>query len=177
MNSRTDGIHRRGSAIAAILLTLAIMLTGCYSFTGASIPPHIHTIGIPLAEDNSGSGRSDVRQNLTDMLVQQFTNEGSLRVANRANSDALLEISINQGGLLDEAVSVKTGDAVTNKRVTLTVHAIYRDQKKQKDFWERNFSETQDYSINNGLAGLTKALHDAEDQASKDILIAVISNW
>jgi hypothetical protein len=118
-----------------------------------------------------------VRQDLTNLLVQQFTSEGSLRVANRSNSDALLEISILAGGIMEEPVGVSSGEQVKNKRVTLRIHAIYRDQKKQKNFWERDFSETQDYQISKGLAGLSKALHDAEDQASKDILIAVISNW
>ena len=27
------------------------LFVSCYSFTGASIPPHIHTIGIPIVED------------------------------------------------------------------------------------------------------------------------------
>ena len=154
-----------------------ILFPGCYSFTGASIPPHIHTIGIPLAEDNSGYGQSGLRQNVTDLLIQQFTSEGSLRVANRPNSDALLESSIPAGGIIDEPVSVSGAAEVKTKKITLRVHAIYRDQKKQKDFWERDFTETQEYQIASGLTGLTKALHDAELQAAKDILIAVISNW
>ena len=160
-----------------IPISLVILFAGCYSFTGASIPSHIHTIGIPLVQDNSGFGQSGVRQNLTDMLVQKFTSEGSLRVANRSNSDALLETSINSGGVSDDPVSVKVGEQVTVKRLTLRVHAIYRDQKKQKDFWERDFTQTADYPLSQSLAGQTKALHDAEDKVSGDILIAVISNW
>ena len=157
--------------------SLLLLLSGCYSFTGASIPSYLHTIGIPLVDDNSGFGQSDVRQNLTDDLVQKFTNEGSLRVANRSNSDAVLEVSIPSGGIMDEAVSVQAGNQVTTKRVTLRVHAIYRDQKKQKLFWENDFSQSSDYPISQNLTGLRTALHDAEDKLSETLLIASISNW
>ena len=162
---------------SSFFFLLAILFSGCYSFTGASIPSYIHTIGIPPVDDNSGFGQSDVRQNLTDDLVQKFTNEGSLRVANRSNSDAVLEISIPSGGIIDEPVSVRAGDQVTTKRVTLRVHAIYRDQKKQKLFWENDFSQSSDYPISQNLAGLKTALHDAEDKLAETLLIAAISNW
>ncbi|HWF43688.1 MAG TPA: LptE family protein [Candidatus Kapabacteria bacterium] len=158
------------------LLTLAV-LSGCYSFTGASLPSYLHTIAIPLVEDNSGFGQPDVRQNLTDNLIQKFTNEGSLRVANVSNADAVLEVSIPSNGILDESVSVRPGDQTTTKRVTLHVHAIYRDQKKQKLFWENDFTQSSDYPISQNLAGLRTALHDAEDKLSETLLIAAISNW
>jgi hypothetical protein len=160
-----------------LLLLPFVALASCYSFTGSSIPPHIHTIGIPMAEDNSGWGQSDVRQNLTDLLVQKFTNEGSLRVASRANADALLEVSINTGGIRDEAVSVKAGEIVTAKKVSVTVHAIYRDQKKQKLFWERDFTKDAQYEIAQGQTGLKTALRQAEEKVAEDVLLAAISNW
>jgi hypothetical protein len=159
------------------LILFSAILGSCYSFTGSSIPPHIHTIGIPGVEDNSGFGQSEVRQSLTDLLTQKFTNEGSLRVGNRSNSDALLEVSIPASGIIDEPVGVSSGEVVKDKRITLRVHAIYRDQKKQKLFWERDFSQTANYQILQSLAGQKKSLHDAEDQVAEQILIAVISNW
>ena len=65
-----------------------ILFSGCYSFTGASIPPYIHTIGIPMVEDNSGFGQSAIPQNITNELVQKFTTDGSLRVASVSQADA-----------------------------------------------------------------------------------------
>ena len=161
----------------ALFALISLSFAGCYSFTGSSIPPNIHTIGIPLVEDNSGFGQSDVRQALTDLLIQKFTNEGSLQVASRTNSDAVIETSIPEHGITDEPVSVKAGEIATTKRVTLRVHATYRDQKKQKLFWDRDFSQTSDYPVSESLAGLRKAIRDAEDKMANDLLLAVISNW
>jgi hypothetical protein len=164
-----------------LLLTSYFLLSlaevGCYSFTGASIPPHIHTIGIPLVEDNSGFGQSAVHQDLTDQLTQKFTSEGSLRVGSVSSSDAKIEASIPASGIDDEPVSVKAGEIVTTKQITLKVHAIYTDQKKQKVFWERDFAETAPYAISGGLSAQHTALSQAEDKVTSDILIAVISNW
>ncbi len=156
---------------------LCVIEVGCYSFTGASIPPHIHTVGIPLVEDNSGFGQSAIRQELTDQLTQKFTNEGSLRVASVSSSDAKVEASIPPSGIDDQPVSVAAGNIVTTKQISLKVHAIYTDQKKQKVFWERDFSETAQYSIQGGLSAQHTALQQAEDKVTTDILIAVISNW
>jgi hypothetical protein len=164
-----------------ILLTSYFLLVGigvgCYSFTGASIPPYLHTIGIPLVEDNSGFGQSAVRQDLTNQLITKFTNEGSLRVGSVSSSDAKVEASVPAAGIDDEPVSVNSGQVVTNKQISLKVHAIYTDQKKQKIFWERDFSETAPYAISGGLAAQQTALSQAEDKVTTDILIAVISNW
>ncbi len=159
------------------VLAAVVAIAGCYSFTGASIPPWIHTIAVPLVEDNSGFGQSSVRQELTDQLVQKFTTEGSLRVASRSTADAAVEVSIPPTGIMDEPVNVKAGEQVTTKRVTLRTHAKYTDQKKQKVFWERDFSETADYRIDGGLSAFHTALSQAEDKISTDIQLAVISNW
>ena len=183
MTNRGSGSEVRGSGFVKRILAIpvflisVILLSSCYSFTGASIPAWIHTVGIPPVEDNSGFGQSSIRQELTDQLIQKFTNEGSLRVANRSTSDAVIETTIPVAGIIDEPVSVKAGEIVTTKQITLRAHAIYRDQKKQKLFWERDFSETSQYRIDAGLSAFHTAMQQAEDKLSTDILIAAISNW
>jgi hypothetical protein len=160
-----------------LVVLLAFVLSSCYSFTGSSIPPHIHSIGIPLVDDNSGFGQPDVRQKLTDLLIQKFTSDGSLRVADRSVADAVLELSIPPNGIYETDVSVRAGEIVTTKRVNIRVQATYRDQKKQKIFWTRDFSQSADYPLQQSLAGLRDALSRAEDKLGEDLLLAVISNW
>ena len=158
--------------ISVLALTLA---SGCYSFTGSSLPTGIKSIAIPLATDNSNSGLSNIRQQLSDQLVTKFTHDGSLQVRDRSAADALLEVTIT--AITDQPIGVRTGEELTNKRVTITVEATYRDQKKQKTFWERSFQQNADYPISQGLDGLTTALKNAEDKLSNDLLLGVISNW
>lgn len=159
----------------ALFVIIALAFAGCYSFTGSSIPAHLHTIGIPLVQDNSGYGQSQIRQDLTNQLVTKFTRDGSLQVRDRAVADALLEVTVTT--ITDQAVAVRAGDQLTNKRVTISVDAVYQDQKKQKTIWQRGFSQSADYPISGGLDALNNAIKQAEDKLSDDLLLGVISNW
>lgn len=154
---------------------MLFVLPSCYSFSGASLPAHLKTIGIPLATDNSGFGRSDIRQSLTDQLTQKFTREGSLQVRDRSIADAILEVTITK--VSDEPISVRAGDELTTKRVTIVVSATYRDVKMQKLVWERNFQQFADYSVAQALEGFNKALSGALDKLTDDLMLGVISNW
>lgn len=156
-------------------LVCLLVMQGCYSFTGASLPAHIKTVSIPLADDISGFGQSDVRQRITDRLTEEFIREGSLQVTNRSRADALVEVTITS--ISDENVGVQANEQLTTKRVTISTRVVYRDQKQQKDFWERQFSKSSDYPIEQTQSGLRTALQNAEEQLADEILIAVISNW
>jgi hypothetical protein len=135
----------------------------------------LHSISIPLATDNSGFGQSNIRQDLTNLLVTKFTRDGSLQVRDRAVADATLEVTITT--ISDQSVAVRAGDQLTNKRVTISVDATYKDQVKQKTIWERGFQQSADYPISGGLDALTNAVKQAEDKLSDDLLLGVISNW
>ena len=161
--------------IQTFFFSLCILLSGCYSFTGASLPTGIKSIAIPLATDNSGFGNATMRQQLTDQLIQKFTRDGSLQVRERGVADALLDVTITS--ITDLPIGVGSSDQLTNKRVTITVEATYRDQKKQKTFWDKSFQQTGDYPISQNLDGLNLALKNAEDKLSNDLLLGVISNW
>jgi hypothetical protein len=154
---------------------LLLLTAGCYSFTGASIPSHIHSIAIPYVDDQSGFGQSELRQQLTDLLQEKFIREGSLQLAERPSADALLETVVTR--VSDEPVGVRAGEALTNKRITIFVEAVYRDQKKQRDFWKRSFQQSADYAISENLDGLRRALREAEEKLAEDLLLGVISNW
>ena len=158
-----------------IFLPLLILLSGCYSFTGASLPAGIKSIAIPLAADNSNFAQAQVREQLTDQLVQKFTHDGSLQVRDKSIADALLDVTITS--ISDLPIGVANGDQLTNKRVTISVEATYRDQKKQKTFWDKTFQQTADYPISQGLDGLNIGLKNAMDKLSNDLLLGVISNW
>jgi lipopolysaccharide assembly LptE-like protein len=154
---------------------LLLLFVGCYSFTGASIPAHLKTVGIPLTTDNSGFGRSEMRQEMTNFLVEKFTREGSLQVRDRSTSDAVLDVTITR--IADDPVAVKAGEELTRKRATIYVQVTYRDMKLQKLVWDRSFQQFADYDVSAGLEGLNTAIRNAEEKLAEDILLAVISNW
>lgn len=71
--------NKRKIILIAVLNLLLVVLTAinftsccAYSFTGASVPEHLKTIAIPIADDRSGSGEPNLRENLTQKLIQSL---------------------------------------------------------------------------------------------------------
>lgn len=165
-----------------IIISILFNLTACsYSFNGASVPPHIKTIGIPLLQDKSGSGEFDLGNNLTTLLTQKFIDDNTLRVSDRLKSDSILEGTIVS--LTDAAAVVsggQTNTAVATRRITITIHVVYKDMVKKQTLLENNFTNYSDYSSSGSVditAGRKAAISKALTLISEDIVLGVVSNW
>ena len=143
---------------------IAVALSGCagcpYSFTGASVPPHLKTIAIPIVEDQSGYGDPTLRNQFSQELLQRFVNDATLEPADRNRADSMLEGVIT--GVRDAPAVVEGGDQVSQRRITVTVHVTFRDLKLRKKVWEKDFTQWGDYPSGGGLtqrnAGITEAV-------------------
>ncbi|MFA3784031.1 LptE family protein [Melioribacteraceae bacterium 4301-Me] len=160
-----------------VVLNSLLNFTSCnYSFTGASIPAHIKTIAIPIFQDQSGSGESELSDMFTKQTIQQFIDDNSLQVTDRVNADAILEGTILS--LTDAPSVVSSGENITTRRITLTVKVTYRDMVKKRTVFERNFSNYGDYPVGGDITTVRKeAIAQAVNRISEDILLAVVSNW
>ena len=165
-----------------LLFALFIMLglvnfTSCcsYSFTGASVPEHIKTISIPVADDRSGAGEPGLRELFTNKLTQKFIDDNTLRVADRTNANASLDCTISS--FSDAPAVVSGGENVTTRRITIGVQVIYKDLVKRKTIFEQNFSNYGDYNASGGLTEKNTAIGVAVDKITEDILLAAVSGW
>ena len=154
-----------------------IKFEGCfsYSFTGASVPAHLKSIAIPIAEDRSGSGQPGLSETLTNSLTQKFIDDNTLQVTEKNKANAILSCSIIS---LSDAPTIITGnEEVQTRRITISVQATYRDLVKRKTIFEKNFSEYGDYSAGGDVSSRNDAIQNAIDKISDDILLAVVSGW
>jgi len=166
------------SRLASIVLLLPVLLlVGCsYSFTGASVPPHLHTIAIPNAVDRSGSGEPALRDDFTNELIQKFIDDNSLQVTNKTSADAILNCTIIS--LPDAPVVIAGGEDVTKRRITIKVKAVYKDLVKRKTVWDKTFSNYGDYENKDDITSARQAaITTAIDRVTEDILLGVVSNW
>jgi len=156
-----------------------LSLSGCagcpYSFTGSSVPPHLKTIAIPLLDDQSGFGEPDLRERLTNKLINKFVGDNTLEVADKSRSDSMLEGIITS--VRDEPLVVTKGESVTKRRVTISVKATYQDMKLKKKMWDKEFSNTGDYEISGGPAQRQVGIDAAIEKIAEDMLIETVSNW
>ena len=175
--------HKKSKLILIATLNLlfvgliAINFTSCcaYSFTGASVPPHLKTIAIPIADDRSGSGEPGLRESLTQKLIQQFIDDNTLQVSERTSANAVLECSIVS--LNDAPAIVSAGEDITSRRITIGVRVIYRDLVKRLTVYEKTFSNYSDYPAGDPITGRQTAIDAAIELISEDILLDTVSGW
>lgn len=164
------------TAGAAGLCAAACLLAGCaYSFTGASVPPHLKTVAIPLVDDQSGLGEPGLREKFTTELTQLFTADNSLEVADRGTSDSILEGAILS--VSDAPAVVTQGEQVTRRRVTITARFAFQDMKQRKKLWDKNFSNWGDYDSGGGLSQRQAGLQEALRKIAEDVLLETVSGW
>lgn len=161
--------------VLSIAAVAAVTMAGCYSFTGSSVPAHLKTIAVSLFDDQSGFGEVGVREKFTRKLIELFTSDNSLEIADKTNADSILDGTIT--AIRDEPSVIGQGEVTKTRRVTVTVHAVYTDMKLRKKLWDRDFSQWGEYGADGGQALRTAAIESAVSKISEDILIETVSGW
>lgn len=160
--------------IRNIKFLFLILIIGCYSFTGGSVPEYLKTINIEAVEDVSGFGDPTYRDLLNDLLITDFEDDGTFRIVQR-NSDARLVSTIKS--IREEPVAVSQGELESERKITIVIEVEYTDLVMKKTIWTKNFTNFGIFDISNAQAGRQDALNTAIEQASIDILFAVVSGW
>lgn len=159
-----------------MLLLLLVSACGYYSFSGASIPSHLTTIAIPLAEDRSLSPITILDEALTEMLVDRFVRQTRLSlVEDEDEADIVLTAQITR---YNNAPSSVTGqERAQFNRITLSVAAQYHN-RVDDDMLERTFSNFDDYDpLEGGLEAEESAALNALGNVADDLFTAATSNW
>jgi len=167
-------ITKHFPVFAFFIIILALFLTGCYSFTGSSIPEHIKTIYISSIRDNSGYGNPNYREMLTKNIIDKFRRDNSLELVEGV-SDSRLNIVITN--ISDETSTVKAGELEKERKMTVVCEAEYIDNIKRISLWKKSFSNYSIYNIENAQINREQAITDILLQISEDIMLAVVSGW
>lgn len=171
---RSTGFIAGVAAASAVVL----MLHGCYSFTGASVPPHLKTVAIPLVDDQSGFGEPGLREQFTTALTNLFVSDNSMEVSNRTTADAVLEGSITS---ISDAPSIvqqgQQGEQVSKRRITVNAKFVFQDMKLRHKVWEKNFSNWGDYDVGGGPSQRQAGLQEAVRKLTEDVLLETVSGW
>lgn len=165
--------------LAGALLLLLAVVPGCgyYSFTGASIPPHLKTVAIPLVEDNSLSPLTTLGETLTELLISRFVRQTSLSLeTNEEDANAVLTATITR--YANAPTSVTGEERAELNRVSVTVSVRYYDNVEDKEILQRTFQSFEDYNpLEGGLDAEEEAARSALANIADDIFTAATSNW
>lgn len=163
--------------VCLIITSMVLNFGGCciYSFTGASVPEHLKTIAIPIADDRSGAAEPRLREKITEVLTQKFIDDNTLQVAEKSTADAILECTIVS--LTDAPVIVSAGEQITTRRVTISVLVVHKDLVKRKTIFEKTFSNYGDYPSGGTIDSRKSAFNVAIEKITQDILLNTVSGW
>jgi hypothetical protein len=158
---------------------LAASLTGCayYSFTGASIPSHLETIAIPIAEDNTSSPFSTLSRDLTDLLTDRFVDRTSLSLNNNeSNADVVLRTRIMR--YTNQPTGVGGDQRASTNSVRIQVQVQYYDQVEDSTMLDQSFTGSAEYDPNEaGLSGEQQAAQVALERLGEDVFTTATSDW
>lgn len=164
-----------------VLLLLATLLAGpgCayYSFTGATIPSHLSTIAVPLAEDRSVSTVTGLDEQLTSLLVDRFVSQTRLSLEpSDSEADAVLTVSIDR--YQNQPSSVGGDERASRNRVTISVTVTYRDQVEDREVMRRTFSGFEEYNaLDPDQEAEANAAAEALIKIADDVFTAATSDW
>jgi hypothetical protein len=165
----------RWTLLAVVLAGLS-GCSGCpYSFTGSSVPAHLKTIGIPLFDDQSGSGEPGLRELLTNKLIARFRQDNSLEIADKTRADSMIEGAIVSVSTQPNVITA--GETVSRNRVTISAKAAFQDLKLKKKVYDKQYSEWGDYDISGGPEQRQAAIDAALEKLAEDILLETVSGW
>lgn len=170
----------RGHArTVVVLLVGTLFLSGCvfYSFSGASIPSHLETIAIPIAEDNTTSPVGSMDRNLTNLLTDEFVGRTRLSLDNtEADADILLATRITR--YTNQPTGVSGDERATSNSVTITVDVQYLDQVRDSTMVDDVFTGSAEYDpTQSGVSGEEEAARLALERVSEDIFNSTTSDW
>lgn len=168
----------RTRANLVLLAGIAFFLQGCsyYSFSGVSIPAHLNTIAIPLAEDQSVGPLTLLDESLTEFLIERFVQQTRLSlVEDKTEADLLLTAQITR--YVNAPTSVTGQERAQYNRVSISVAAQYANQIDE-DVLERTFSGFDDYdALEGGLEAEESAALAALENIADDLFTAATSDW
>ncbi len=150
------------------------LVTGCYSFTGGSIPPHLKTLYIANVDDMSGIGNPSYRELLMQKLFENFRNDNSFSIVD-FGGDAKLFVKITS--ISDQPQTIGVNELVGGNRIDVRCEVEYVDDINKKTIWKKSFSSFDVYEVSNAQVGRDVAIQNAINQIASDILVAVVSGW
>ena len=176
-------ISSKNKFSAIILIAGLFLIQACsYTFTGASVPPHLNTIYIMNAKDKTGSGIAFMSQYFTDKIIDNFVSDNNLQYIQNPKADAKLDCTISS--MSDRPVSISninsanlSGVTDNTREITINIKVVYRDQVKRKTLINKTFSNKASFKTDNYEENREEAIKEVLNKLAEDILLGAVSNW
>lgn len=155
-------------------LIITVIISGCYSFKGGSVPEYLKTISIPTVVDATTFGMPEFKDYMTTELISAFQKDGSFKISEN-QGDAILTVQITD--IREEIQTVTPGELEKQRKITVTCQVEYYDNVNKKTIWQKSFSNYSFYELAQGMVARNETIKNILKNNANDILLSVISGW
>lgn len=157
-----------------LLLVLLVAVSGCYSFAGGGLPPHIRTVAVLPFENETTS--PELPRELQDGLREGMQSRLGLRDATEERASAVVRGRITMYSF-DEPVAFSadpTQATSARRRCRVQVNIEIVDQVSGRVLWSKNGMTAEgEYAERNEIAGRKQAI----DRIVNDVIEGAQSQW
>lgn len=159
-----------------LLLTIyCLLLSGCYTFRGASLDPNLKTIQIQNFQFQTAGGPPNLSLQFTEKLKEYFQRNTSLKTTN-INPDLMFEGAIT--GFTVEPKAASSDDKGGLNRLTITISVKFTNAKNDEKSYDQEFSFYQDFAQTQTITAVQGELvPKILDQIVLDIFNKTAGEW
>jgi hypothetical protein len=178
LDYKLEYLVSRYSTVVLSAILIFISAIGCkvsYSFSGASIPAQVKTIGIQYFQNRASLVQPGLSQYLSEALIDKCKAQTNLSMVN-GTGDVSFEGEITDYSTAPLTVSADATAAMN--RFTISVRVRFKNSVDPTLSYEQTFSRYKDYDSNLDLsqveAGLSKEIVEL---LVEDIFNQAFVNW
>jgi hypothetical protein len=153
-----------------VLIGLLLLMGCCGYSVRALLPPNLKTVSVQPVDNQTSRPGLDVQ--LTDLLIQGFTRDGSLRIADMERADVVLNCRVDGFEKLPQTYDAN--QAIATWRITLQAQVDAQDRVKGQPIWTGPVPVTVNYdaAAETEEQGVSRALERLSAEIIRRTLIA-----
>ncbi|RPH94077.1 hypothetical protein EHM69_08365 [candidate division KSB1 bacterium] len=155
-----------------ILLLTLLICCGCYSFRGQSAGA-IKSIAVPTFENESPE--FGIAERVTEELIRGFQRDGTLRITNTDQADAVLHGRILR--VEDMPYTARADQQVEEYRFSMTCEIELTDSRTQQVLWTQTYPAWAIYPYAGSLENRDVAIQEAVSKLQQDLLNRIVGSW
>ncbi len=157
------------------LLLLVILLGGCYSFKGVSIPDGAGYFTVLDFDNKAYQVVPGLAEDFAELLRNEIRNNTSLSYTNDPDKADL----IFRGFIQEYRTTSRAPQAdqqVAINQLTMAVHVEYADAHNEKNGWSRNFNRQEEYPADQNFLDIRDQINQSlTKQLVEDIFNAAFT--
>lgn len=170
--------QQRYARLISCVALLSFFLHGCVGYQlGSSLPPDIKTVNIPTFKNSTLEPLIEVEA--TNKAIAEFQRDGTLRIANPSEADAILKVTLYKITLTPLRYS-RTDKAVPNEyRMILTAAYTFTRKSTNKIIGQSKeiTGETTLPYAGNYQAAVKMAIPRAAEDLGRNLVEKIVEIW